>query len=145
MLLSDVATIINPRLSINDNHHDINGDIIHISPANITEKNELTFSNCRFVTSANFGDNDILQRDDIILVTAGSLNKIGNFFRYNLPMKAVISGNQSMFILRPMIPAEELVQILNRKYYNFKVLATEAAGAMMYRLRKQDLESFEIE
>lgn len=123
------------------------GDILCISPKNITGRNELLLSNSDFVSSENLNEHDLLQKDDIIMITTGSLERIGNYYRYNLPMKAVVRGD--MFVIRPIMSADELVVILDRKYFNIKLLATEFGNnnrphLTMFKLRRSDLENLQI-
>lgn len=147
MLFPEIADFIYIRSRINRNDMKNDGDVLCLSQNNLTGKNELHLRDCFCVHSADVEERYLLQRDDIIMVTGGPLEKIGNFFRYNLPMKAAVRGEIFLSVIRPLIPAEEVVLILDRNYYNIKNIASpigERPDPMMHRVRRRDLENLEI-
>ena len=144
MLFSDIADYVRISPPFSDYKIDnAEGDVLCLSGKNITGRNELNLSKCSLALSGQFEQIDYIQRGDCIIVSTGSLDRIGNYYIYNLPMKAILRTN--MIVVRPKIDIDEFINILNRKYFHMKTMAKSIPSPTLNRLHGTDLIFLEVD
>lgn len=140
MILSNVADVI-PGVLIRSDQFTENGTVLVLSLMNLKENNNLIFTEPRTVELNPQIENRLLQRGDIIIATAGFMKTICNMYKFDLPIKAIVS--QNLTIIRPHDGQVDLYDKLNQYYYHLKLIVDNRRPGII-RLSRNRLLNFNL-
>ena len=133
MKLKEIATIKSGKHFAKDTEV---GDCLLIRPKNISTNNELILKDETFIKCDD--DTHLLENGDIVMNITGSVDNIGNFYVYNLPIPAIAS--ESIVVIKS--DDKEIVEKLKKAYYKIKTLVS--GGTAIPKIFIKDLENLEV-
>ena len=137
-LLQDIAQVYN---GLPTSRNIENGNTILLGLRNLVHNNKLTFETPLMTNLTPQAERFLVQQGDILFVTRGSLNVIGNVYKYNLPMQVVAGNNIAIIRANDVVDQELIYTVLNQHYYYFKHLVNN--GVIMRGINLRQLKEFE--